>query len=651
MILFKRGNRLKFKVILISLLLSFSLEALAADSLPLSAIMLLLQQNEKETVSKIVQPGKITNIQLSDGTKITIPKDAVPPGEKISLTKYKKSTFLRLEPDGLTTTVDMTLSVPVEEYMHKNSDKVVVAYIYSSESPIHDSGSEKIKAEKIYLQLSSELANKDFIEVGIKHFSLIRFSIQDSLYLPFIIESKYLQKGDVLLSLSAENYVTNEAGFDWFPGHTAILTAPDSDEDCLNGENTCNMIESVPNQVKHSKLYEDFVYVDHHVYMGARRPLSTTITESDRTKVVSWVNNQIGKPWVWLNEYDDESKYYTGFSCVGLVEAAYNSIGKPIVGDEWFTNDTILRPLDIYEKTKPVDHITVTAGDDLDIRINPVFLDQDKNWYLDYRDLSNASETSNLSFSASGLPSGATFNANNGLFEWKGIPNEYSGTTQTVNFSLSNTYDGTFYGTNTITINEQLKIYVEANPHLLFFNFDQLDISSPKEISPLKSEGIIYGSNNSKSSAYTNIQLSTNSHSASYSINLVPNGNPLSTESGVLSSAIVDDVLDISTYNSVFLSFWANSTSNPRLNSVHNCDSSFDILYRLDGGSWKHFSAFCGQHKTESCGWRYVDMSGFPINTENANTIEFAFEYYIQNGNGDSSVYYMIDDFKVTGRR
>lgn len=184
---------------------------------------------------------------------------------------------------------------------------------------------------------------------------------------------------------------------------------------------------------------------------------------------------------------------------------------------------------------------------------------------------------------------------------------------------------------------------------LLFAQFDQLSITSPEEISPLKCEGVIYDPWGYKLSEYTNMKLNTDSNSAPYSINLIPNGNPSTTESGIVSSTIVNKLLDVSAYNSVIISFWANSTSNPRINSIHNCDSGLNIRYRLDGGDWQHFCCYCGQHKTETSGWRYMDISGCPILTDNASTIEFAFEYYIQNSNGDSSVYYLIDDFKVTG--
>jgi len=184
---------------------------------------------------------------------------------------------------------------------------------------------------------------------------------------------------------------------------------------------------------------------------------------------------------------------------------------------------------------------------------------------------------------------------------------------------------------------------------LLFAQFDQLSIASPEEISPLKCEGVIYDPWGYKLSEYTKMKLNTDSNSAPYSINLIPNGNPSTTESGIVSSAIVNKLLDVSAYNSVIISFWANSTSNPRINSIHNCDSGLNIRYRIDGGAWQHFCCYCGQHKTETSGWRYMDISGCPILTENASTIEFAFEYYIQNSNGDSSVYYLIDNFKVTG--
>ena len=151
--------------------------AIAGNKFPTSILnLLLLSDTNKETVTSVVIPGQDTVLQLTDGTGISIPKNLVQSGTKIKLTKYHDSSFIRLEPEGLTTSSDMTLHIPVESYMKNDNNKIVVGYVYSNESPLHNSGSEQIKAEKIYLKPSSELVDTNMINVNINHFSLFRFS-------------------------------------------------------------------------------------------------------------------------------------------------------------------------------------------------------------------------------------------------------------------------------------------------------------------------------------------------------------------------------------------------------------------------------------------------------------------------------------------
>jgi len=57
----------------------------------------------------------------------------------------------------------------------------------------------------------------------------------------------------------------------------------------------------------------------------------------------------------------------------------------------------------------------------------------------------------------------------------------------------------------------------------------------------------------------------------------------------------------------------------------------------------------CGQHKTESYGWRSIMLT---FDTSSSSTIEFAFEYYLQNNEQeDPTVYYLVDDLVVLGNK
>lgn len=457
-------NRIKIRFAFCMIIISISLFISACDNSGNdnkdTDQQTTVMDGKKTTVTKTITPagGSLT---FPDGATLIIPKNGLSETTDISITKDDENTIFILKPEGLKTNSDMTLQVPVTDKMVSDPGKIIVAYIYSNESPLRDSGSEKIKSEKLLTTFSGSHVVGDNLDVEFNHFSLIRFSIQDILYLPLIIPSNYLKPADIIFALSAENPVTKEEGFDWFPGHTGMLDLTDG----CNDSNACDMIESIPDFVKYSNLYDDFVYIDSHVYMGARRPKDFSLSDEERTDIVSWAENQLGKPWQMLNDYDDESQTYNRFSCVGLVEAAYNSIEKPVVGDNWLTMDSILRPLDMYEKTKPINEIDIMVGESLEgVRVNPVFLDQEKDWYLHYRNLENT--PTGFSFIATNLPEGASFDSDTGIFQWENIPESYENHSHTVTFNLSNTYPRIIYGTKTVTISETLTINVHSVPDL-----------------------------------------------------------------------------------------------------------------------------------------------------------------------------------------
>jgi hypothetical protein len=183
----------------------------------------------------------------------------------------------------------------------------------------------------------------------------------------------------------------------------------------------------------------------------------------------------------------------------------------------------------------------------------------------------------------------------------------------------------------------------------LITSFENLSISDPGTVTPFVTTGEVFEQSAQKHAEYINWQADSNSRTGSIAINAIPNGNPATVlgRSGIIiSNAVLDFVFDVSTSNTVRLGFWIYSTSNPRIAAVHNCDSALNVYYRLDGGVWTHKTAVCGQHKTETTGWWFLALD---FNTLSNNTIEFAFEYDLQNNEfADPTVFYLIDDLEVT---
>ena len=76
-----------------------------------------------------------------------------------------------------------------------------------------------------------------------------------------------------------------------------------------------------------------------------------------------------------------------------------------------------------------------------------------------------------------------------------------------------------------------------------------------------------------------------------------------------------------------------------------NCGSSLNVYYRLDNNKWIHKMAYCGQHITETTGWRNSELI---FETKNANTIDFLFAYESLSI-ANNPVLYLIDDLMITG--
>lgn len=432
-----------------------------------------IEESKSITVTKDIIAKDGGEISFTDGTTFIIPKNSLSSDTKISITKDINNSVYVFEPDGLVSNTPMTLKIPVTTELISNSTKVVNVYILSNESPTLDFGTEQLKAEKLVTTLSGNLDIGTTLDVNISHFSQIRKVIQDPLYLSFYLPSKYLKEGDIVTFLSFENYVNNTDGFDWFPGHTAMITNPDKAND---------MIEAMPPYVRMWNLSKSS-YNEGHIYMGARRPIKHTLSDEDRKNVVDFSKKQLGKKWEFVNSNEWFSSDYTSFSCVGLVEASYESIDKGLLYDGFLSlpipqtsiGDKIPlgnppMPLDMYEVTEPVNTISEVVGNDIEIRINPVYqvfkpaggtsTVYGYGAYNDYRYISNTS--SDFKFTASNLPTGGTFDSSTGIFKWNNIPKSYAGKSHTITFNLNNSYSTTFGGKAYASISEPLTISIKS---------------------------------------------------------------------------------------------------------------------------------------------------------------------------------------------
>lgn len=190
-------------------------------------------------------------------------------------------------------------------------------------------------------------------------------------------------------------------------------------------------------------------------------------------------------------------------------------------------------------------------------------------------------------------------------------------------------------------------------------SFENLDISNSTETSPFRFPNTldwvsfftrdIHLPTLSKDENYTLWTVDSRAHTGKFSINVVPSGNPVTKGMLPVSVAVLDPVFNVSGYETVNLKMWINTTSNPRVASVHNCDSHLKIYYKTDLiAPWADYSVICGENVKESQGWYEISLD---FDVKDKFTIQFAFGYEVQNiTKPDSTVYYLIDDFEITAK-
>ncbi len=126
---------------------------------------------------------------------------------------------------------------------------------------------------------------------------------------------------------------------------------------------------------------------------------------------------------------------------------------------------TFMSVLNMYEVTDKLDKITEETGKSIQFRVNPIFLFTDtagtlsgtnlQYGYGAYSDYSAIGITppSDLSITASGLPDGASFDSNTGVFTWSNIANKHNKTSNPIVFSIT---------ANSKTIHRTLTIDIKA---------------------------------------------------------------------------------------------------------------------------------------------------------------------------------------------
>ena len=310
-----------------------------------------------------------------------------------------------LEPSGLEFSIPATLTIAYGDPGSYDEDLMEVAALSEQTG----------QWEPQAIVAQDKTANT--VDVRVEHFSSRFAYIDDPLYVVMEIPGKFLKPGHVLVRMDG-HYDTGKPANGcngtavWLPGHTGIFShvvgaTPNSAGDPwlieanVGGDFQWSCLAKGD---VHTRRLDDFITESCGFYMGAMYHISAD--ENQMNRAVTEAQSQLGKGYVVVGQ----GKFQTNcFSCVGLVEYAYDQVGASIIpeGEEL----PAITPLQQYRLLRPVDEITAQVGEQIRIPMKGLYFVQDPLIHTN-----NHYERTLLFPAATSLPGGSSYSG--GLFEW-----------------------------------------------------------------------------------------------------------------------------------------------------------------------------------------------------------------------------------------
>jgi cysteine-rich repeat protein len=387
---------------------------------------------------------------LAEDTTITI---SVPPDQGPTNQIHR---FL-FEPAELLFTEPVLLTVPYD--VKVSTDPAITAWQFSPLIEEKDLGSEKVSGD--VMEVVSHDQENGLITLSLDHFTYVALliGVQEYVYVVKHLPIQFIDKGNILFTLT--DFYENDRP-NWLTGHVA-LAALDTDVctrdlTSINNNATKHIIES-SGSVKTTSLSELKTEFN-HVYMGARRlarsispggvasipqvGVDNQLSDAERDAVVQFATNNLGASYspIGISVTDD------AFSCVSLVESAYDTIGRGTLNT--FQEHLISTPLEMFVKTVPQDDIQVKVGELVEFEVHgvvihpesPYTLTRLRGWYChDYpcRTDDTFSAIDITMDISSGMPEAATFTREeNGVYKFSWQPSASDVNTETnLTFALT----------------------------------------------------------------------------------------------------------------------------------------------------------------------------------------------------------------------
>ncbi|MBN9160233.1 MAG: hypothetical protein BGO98_34860 [Myxococcales bacterium 68-20] len=349
------------------------------------------------SVSARVDDETGATLALPSGAKLTIPPNALPHDADITFTEIdddnpdRSRRYYRIEPN-LQLEQAATLTLPYEDLEQpiEGSEEPLLMVIESSTlNPTINSSGELSNWR--YADVIDRDPVENRLTVSTTHFTgfAIFTWVDEPAYMVVDVPAPLLAPGDILFTLSGSHPGPFKDGtFNWFPGHVGMHCGKDrfGADERVKDENQRVVTDAtgIPDSVESRSHGVQNASVDSfrtgfhgdHLYLGARRPKNVRFTPQLGNSVCTFGLAQRGKPY---NLIGDGARFMAdmmngGYSCVGLVDAAYVSAGASFISN-WDRRMVAVTPLDMYKETEPVKEVTVFAGEETKIPVYGVIVD------------------------------------------------------------------------------------------------------------------------------------------------------------------------------------------------------------------------------------------------------------------------------------
>jgi hypothetical protein len=368
-------------------------------------------------------------VTAPDGAQLVIPPGALGADTDISisvLTGQAPTAQGTLEwefkPDGLVFKKPATFTFSYLP-LAPNGPSTISVLQASTLTPMVDVGGEESNFTSPTVLANDEQANT--VSVEMEHFTFLfaAIAVFDEAMLIVDVPPQFLKPADMVFTLT--DGVPTFGGLrdaTWRPGHVGLFAYQNSRDSCAGPSVGDRVYESTPPNVQASTLYDDgtgkgFKIDPGHLYLGARRTTGAhALSDAQRASVVSFAFDQIGKPYfpIGAGYVADGS-----FSCVGLVEAAYDAVGSeanPV------PRLLIPVPWEDYIRSSPVEDVEMTVGETLDITVSAAIVEPSSPYlgltllgsYTDVTPSCSGSICSTYAITANTEPASATFTAGKG---------------------------------------------------------------------------------------------------------------------------------------------------------------------------------------------------------------------------------------------